>query len=258
MPWARRRYRGNKAWVEVDDAGALVLDARGLARLRYKVDDDERTYSVRPAELDAVPDEDAVPAGPPADAGTPRPRKRKRRADAGDVVPADAAASAAPAAPAEGVTETDDPDLAALAGRELQVWTDGASSGNPGPAGAGAVLLFRERRKELSEYLGETTNNVAELTAVRSGLALVKKRSLPVRVMTDSTYVIGVLTGRMATKANVELVRAIRAELAAFDDLSFVKVAAHSGISWNERADALAREAIRTRRTSIRELGAST
>ena len=82
-----------------------------------------------------------------------------------------------------------------------------------GPAGAGAVLLFRDHVKEVSVFLGETTNNVAELTAVRTALQLVRKRDLPVRVLTDSTYVIGVLTGAMKAKANAELIAAIRAEL---------------------------------------------
>jgi ribonuclease HI len=248
MPWVRRRYRGNKAWVESDDAGAVVLDERGLARLRYKVEDEAHTYSVRTSELGDV---GAVPEEPPPAAPRPATARGKRRkpaaiapAEAGDAVP-DLSG---------GVTASDDPDLPALAGRELQVWTDGASSGNPGPSGAGAVLLFRDLRKEMSVFLGDTTNNVAELTAVRSGLGLVRRRTLPVRVMTDSTYVIGVLTGRMAAKANVELVRAIRADLAAFPDLAFTKVAAHSGIEWNERADALAREAIRARRSVVREV----
>jgi len=141
----------------------------------------------------------------------------------------------------------------ALLGKELQVWTDGASSGNPGPSGAGAILLFRDRKKEVSAFLGDTTNNVAELTAVRTALQLVRKRDLPVRVLTDSTYVIGVLTGAMKVKANAALVAAIRAELVDFPDLAFVKVEAHAGVAWNERADALAREAIKQRRSTVRE-----
>src|SRR5438045_1870315 len=73
-------------------------------------------------------------------------------------------------------------DIPALAGLAVHAYTDGASLGNPGPAGAGVVLLFREHRKEASIYLGVTTNNVAELTAVLEALKLVKRRDLPVRV----------------------------------------------------------------------------
>ena len=66
MPWVRRRYRGNKVWVETDAAEAYVLDERGLAHLRYKPDDD-RTYSVRPKELAEVEDGPTPPAPPPPD-----------------------------------------------------------------------------------------------------------------------------------------------------------------------------------------------
>lgn len=246
MPWVRRRYRGNKVWVETDAAEAYVLDERGLAHLRYKPDDD-RTYSVRPKELSPVEDGPPPPAAATAapDAApdaAPAPKRRTSRARTSDR----AVAEVAP-------TDPDDLDVPAMLGKELQVWTDGASSGNPGPSGAGAVLLFRDRKKEVSVFLGDTTNNVAELTAVRTALQLVRKRDLPVRVLTDSTYVIGVLTGAMKVKANAELVASIRAELADFPDLAFVKVDAHSGVTWNERADALAREAITQRRSSVRE-----
>ncbi len=248
MPWVRRRYRGNKVWVETDAAEAYLLDERGLAHLRYKPDDD-RTYSVRPQQLSLV-DDTAAPG--PAGRRRRPPRRRhvygRRRARARPTAPRpDRSASAV--AP----TDPDDLDVPALLGKELQVWTDGASSGNPGPSGAGAILLFRDRKKEVSAFLGDTTNNVAELTAVRTALQLVRKRDLPVRVLTDSTYVIGVLTGAMKVKANAALVAAIRAELIEFPDLAFVKVEAHAGVAWNERADALAREAIKQRRSTVRE-----
>ncbi|MCX7004588.1 MAG: ribonuclease HI, partial [bacterium] len=45
----------------------------------------------------------------------------------------------------------------------IQVYTDGACTGNPGPAGCGVVLVFKDHVKEMSEYLGEATNNIAEL-----------------------------------------------------------------------------------------------
>jgi ribonuclease HI len=242
MPWERRRYRGNKVWVEVGDDGAPALDARGLARLRYRKDD-ERTYSVRPAEIGAVDD----PSGD--DVEGPRPRKSARAiAPASDGRP-----------PAEGSPPVDDDDfepgddVPALAGLAVHVYTDGASSGNPGPAGAGAVLLFREHKKELSRYLGETTNNVAELEAVLLGLSAVKNRRIPVRLHTDSSYVIGVLSKSMRAKANGALVARIREEMTEFQDLRLVKVAGHAGVEHNERADALARAEIRRHRRKPNE-----
>jgi ribonuclease HI len=229
MPWVRRRYRGNKVWIEADDAGAPVLDGRGLARLRYKPDD-ERTYSVRPSEVGPVD-------GPAGGAGRAGP-------DPGPGAPPDP--EPAPSA-GEGTEFAVGDDVPALAGLALHAYTDGASSGNPGPAGAGAVLIFREHRKEISRYLGETTNNVAELTAVLVALRAIRRSDLPVRLHSDSTYVIGVLDGSMKAKANPDLVAEIRAEMRRFADLRLVKVAGHAGVEENERADALARKAIRGR-----------
>src|SRR5258707_696965 len=65
MPWTRRLYRGNKVWVETGDDGAPVLDARGLAKLRYKVDD-PREYSVKPSEVLPIEDGGVGTAGPAA------------------------------------------------------------------------------------------------------------------------------------------------------------------------------------------------
>jgi ribonuclease HI len=246
MPWARRRYRGNKVWIETDDHEEPVLDARGLARMRYKPEDD-RTYTVRPQEIHPVGMPDGTPADPAAAAVAARPRPaasaRTRRTKA------PAKASAAATAPDEPAAEGD--DVLALAGREIHVWTDGAASGNPGPAGAGYVLLFREHRKEASIWLGDTTNNVAELTAVLEALRSLKRHDVPVRVHSDSTYVIGVVTGAMRAKANRELVEEIREAVQAFANLRFVKVDAHAGVEWNERADELAREAVRARRSRV-------
>ncbi len=61
----------------------------------------------------------------------------------------------------------------------IAVWTDGACTGNPGPAGIGVVVIEGGERSELSEYLGDATNNIAELTAIERGLELVKERQQP-------------------------------------------------------------------------------
>jgi ribonuclease HI len=229
MAWVRRRYRGNKAWVEVDEAGAYVADERGLYRLRYKPEDD-RTYSVRPGEVKDLDAADASPAKEAPPPAPPRPR-RPRPEPAPE--------------PAEDPEFEPGDDVPALAGLAIHAYTDGASSGNPGPAGSGVVLLFREHRKEISRYLGEATNNVAELTAVLDALRAMHRTDLPVRVHADSSYAIGVLNGSMRPKANRDLVDEIRREMTRFPDLAFVKVSGHSGHEHNDRADALARKAIR-------------
>ena len=206
MAWERRRYRKNKVWIRVDEHGDPMLDDRGLAALRYKPDD-ERTYSVRPQEV--LPLTEAAPPGP--ETGAP----------------------AEPKGEAEGETDA------------IHVYTDGASSGNPGPAGLGVVLLWHGRRREIQRYLGEATNNEAELSAVLAALEAVRRPELPVVVHTDSEYVIGVLVGGHKVKANRDLVARIRGEMGRFDRLRFVKVPAHAGVPENERADRLATDAVR-------------
>lgn len=247
MGWDRRRYRGNKVYIEVDDGtGAPVLDDRGLAKLRYKPED-PRTYTVRPSEVVPL---DADGAG--AESAPPRPpRSRKKTAspDTAGTPPSGATEARPHDAPEDAVDEEVGDDVPALAGLAIHAYTDGASSGNPGPSGAGVVLIFREKRKEISLYLGDTTNNVAELTAVLEALRRIKRRELPVRVHSDSTYVIGVLDGSMRAKANADLVARIRAEMRGFANLRFVKVPAHAGNEQNEVADRLAREAAKQKRS---------
>jgi ribonuclease HI len=130
----------------------------------------------------------------------------------------------------------------------IHVWTDGACTGNPGPAGLGVVIVDGKQRKELSEFLGQGTNNIAELTAILRGLESVADRNRPVVVYSDSQYSIGLLTQNWKAKANVELVEKLRELCSQFPDLRFVKVAGHSGIPLNERTDQLARDAITRRR----------
>ena len=207
-----------------------------------------RELTVLEGEAPAPPPDPAGLLAPPGEAVAPPKAARKPRPAKGPK------AEVAPAPAAAEVRDPNEVDLLALVGQEIQAWTDGAASGNPGPAGAGVVLLFKEHRKEGSIYLGETTNNVAELTAVREALLWIKQRDFRVRVCTDSTYVIGVLTGSMKAKANIELIASIRSDMRGFKDLAFVKVDAHAGVFWNERADALAREATRTKRSRTANL----
>ncbi|WP_053333414.1 ribonuclease HI [Haliangium ochraceum] len=128
------------------------------------------------------------------------------------------------------------------------IYTDGACTGNPGPAGIGAVILDGEERREISEYLGEGTNNIAELVAIERALeAVAPEDARQVVVHSDSSYAIGLLSKGWKPKANVELVGRIRALTAAVRRLRFVKVKGHAGIPENERCDELARDAI-TRR----------
>jgi ribonuclease HI len=127
-------------------------------------------------------------------------------------------------------------------------YADGACSGNPGPAGAGAVLIDPTGEYEHAEYLGVGTNNIAELTAILRA-AERADRALPLAVYTDSSYAIGVLTKGWRAKANVELIASVKAALATLDHVSLHYVPGHAGVPLNERADGLARLAVATRET---------
>lgn len=137
----------------------------------------------------------------------------------------------------------------------VEIYTDGACSGNPGPGGWGSVLIYRGRRRELSGGEQETTNNRMELMAVIKALQALK-RSCEVKIHTDSVYVMkGITEWIEAWKArnwktadkkpvkNVDLWQDLETALAPHK-VSWKWVKAHSGIAENERADELARAAI--------------
>ena len=140
---------------------------------------------------------------------------------------------------------------------KVELYTDGACSGNPGPGGWGAVLRWNGHEKELSGADAETTNNRMELTAVIRGLEALKK-SCTVDVYTDSKYVQQGVTHWLAgwkakgwkTAAkkpvkNQDLWQELDALLQKHEVL-FHWVKGHAGHPENERADALATGAIRT------------
>ena len=138
---------------------------------------------------------------------------------------------------------------------EVEIFTDGACSGNPGPGGWGAILRYRGVEKELSGSQPATTNNRMELTAAIAGLEALK-RSCQVRLHSDSQYLRDGITKwihawkergwRTADKKpvkNVDLWRQLDAA-AARHQVAWEWVRGHAGHPENERADALARAAI--------------
>ncbi len=138
------------------------------------------------------------------------------------------------------------------AGR-LTIYTDGACSGNPGPGGWGAILMFGEHRKELKGGERDTTNNRMELLAAIEALEALKRPSA-VDLYTDSAYVKNGITSwihgwkrngwKTADKKpvkNVELWQRLDAALASHK-VSWHWVKGHAGHPENERADELARE----------------
>jgi ribonuclease HI len=140
---------------------------------------------------------------------------------------------------------------------EVDLYTDGACSGNPGPGGWGALLRFGAVEKELSGGEPLTTNNRMELMGAISGLEALKKPA-KVRLHTDSMYVRdgitkwlkgwkakGWLTADKKPVKNKELWQ--RLELAThIHKIDWLWVKGHSGHPENDRVDQLARDAIRT------------
>ena len=139
--------------------------------------------------------------------------------------------------------------------RRVEIYTDGACRGNPGPGGWGATLELGEHFRELSGAEAQTTNNRMELTAVIRALAALKRRTA-VRVYTDSEYVRrGITEWLLNWKArdwrtadrkpvkNRDLWEALDA-VAQDHDIEWKWVKGHSGVPGNERVDALANAAI--------------
>ena len=133
----------------------------------------------------------------------------------------------------------------------VQLFTDGACSGNPGPGGWCAVLLCAVedgvKEKVLSGGASDTTNNRMELTALLEGLRVLKK-PCHVTVFTDSQNVIGWLTLSWSRK-DTEIARLIneidKIVQLGHHRLEFVKVKAHSGDPINERCDRIAKSIAR-------------
>jgi len=124
----------------------------------------------------------------------------------------------------------------------IQLYTDGASSGNPGPGGYGVVLRCGGLYKELSGGYRRTTNNRMELLAVIRGLEAIRWEGAEVRVFSDSTYVINTIVHGWKRKKNHDLWARYDA-LAPRFRLQFTWIKGHAGHPDNERCDRLAVEA---------------
>lgn len=138
----------------------------------------------------------------------------------------------------------------------IEVFTDGACQGNPGPGGWGAILRYKGVEKELSGYVPETTNNRMELQAAIEALKAIK-RSLPIHLYTDSEYLRKGMTEwlagwkknnwRTAAKKpvkNQDLWEQLDI-LATQHIVTWHWVRGHNDHPENERADKLATEAIK-------------
>ncbi len=232
MPWIEARLRGQKVLARANADGTLA-DEGGRVEIRYKPNDG-RAYRAASRNLEiaggkVLPDETCAPAEPAAE-------------KSGD----DAKGAGTAAKKSAGPPRTPPAKDAWIA------YTDGACTGNPGPAGAGFVLVRPDGKMEEGyENLGVGTNNIAELTAIKRAAEAVPADAPEVVIHTDSKYAIGVLTQGWKAKVNQELIAATKASLRTLKKFRIVYVPGHSGVPLNERADELAREAIRTARSKM-------
>lgn len=139
---------------------------------------------------------------------------------------------------------------------DIVIFTDGASSGNPGPGGYGAVIVSRKDEwvEEIGEGKKQTTNNEMELAATLSAFSHIEHRRGTVRIFSDSTYVINGITkwirswkvNNWQTRAKEDVShKALWQKLSALvdartDNISWTHLHGHVGIVGNERADTIA------------------
>lgn len=152
-----------------------------------------------------------------------------------------------------------------MASPSVEIYTDGACLGNPGPGGYGVVLIFGEHRKELSLGYTQTTNNRMELMAAIAGLQALKK-PCQVDLFSDSKYVVDAVEKGWAKrwrakgwkrnakeKAKNADLWARLLELCEEHQVTFHWVKGHAGHVENERCDRLAVQAAKTAPTTVDE-----
>ena len=147
--------------------------------------------------------------------------------------------------------------------KEIDIYTDGACSGNPGPGGWGVVLIYQENKKELSGYQPETTNNRMELFAAIQGLSALKE-SCAVNLYSDSSYLVnafekhwiekwqrnGWKTSTKSPVENQDLWKLLLIHVRKHQ-VRFIKVKGHSDNQYTNRCDEMAVAAIKNGRGQI-------
>lgn len=233
--WIEVLFKGKTVWAQVAADGNLVSE-QGRTPIRYSKSAEAKIYQAGTArvERNAAAKAQALPEGRSADSAP----AKSRGSGFGS-------ANTRTKAQAASARQDARSRIDALPEGTHVCFTDGACKGNPGPAGAGAVVKLADGRTlEASRHLGIATNNVGELTAIDMALDLLDGAEVPldapVALFTDSKYAMGVLTQGWKAKANQKLIRDIKARLATRRTLHVQWVAGHAGVPENERADELA------------------
>ncbi len=124
----------------------------------------------------------------------------------------------------------------------ITAWTDGAHSKKRRQTGVGVCLRIDNKTTLISRNIGFQTNNIAELMAIKVALEIIseKHKSEHIEIISDSAYSIGILTQPWHINKNKDIVAEIKAIMAEFKALEFIKVRGHVGNTGNEVADILA------------------
>ena len=207
--WVRMRFKDNKVWVAADAKGTPILK-KGKCLIKYQLNQ-EHEYWVHQNSVRPLASEELSSPQKTKNAPTQKRKPARQQHEKRDMI---------------------------------HLYTDGACSGNPGPAGIGVLLRYGDKEKKISRYIGVGTNNIAELEAIKAGLSEIKNPNLPVRVYTDSNYAYGLLTLGWKPKKNTRLVLSIKELMKKFKHIEFIKVKGHSGHTENEIVDRLAVKAI--------------
>lgn len=248
-------YHANPSNISREDESAQEAWRRRLNEREDELDRRERELDTREQKLDdreeALSDWESRLKSGALDETSSDDDEGSAQAGSGDdtwfdtIVPSD---DIGPDASVISVSDEPPPsvsDASSTVGGIVEIHTDGACSGNPGPCGFGVTVRTDGDYHELSAFIGQGTNNIAELMAIKIALLSVEDRAQPVRLYSDSRYSIGVLTKGWNAKANRELILETRALIDEFEDLELRKVEGHSGDPLNERADDLARDAVK-------------
>jgi ribonuclease HI len=222
MPWRRCEFKGQEVFVRVLPTGKPIV-RRGLVEVRYKLGA-TKSYRTLRDNIELL----------------------------GEELVQDTEMGGAGAAAQQALRET--PQKPATEDT-IVIHTDGACSGNPGPAGIGVLIERPEQEIEISEFLGSGTNNIAELTAILRALESLQdsEKDSQIHLYTDSGWSLGVLIGGWKAKANLNLIGKIQEQLERFKDIELLKVRGHAGQDGNERADDLATMAVRRETSLTRE-----
>ncbi len=221
MPWKEYEFRDQTVFVRVLASGKPIVH-RGRAEVRYRLGA-SKSYRTSPenlVDIDGKIIEDSEFGGRPASTSTALREEPKVAATESTIV----------------------------------IHTDGACSGNPGPAGLGVHLARPGEIVEISEFIGEGTNNVAELTGILRALESLSEaeESAHIHLYTDSGWSLGVLIGGWKAKTNLALIGKCKEQIARFSNLELLKVRGHAGQAGNEEADHLATKAVRREESSTK------